>query len=86
MSRISVFLLAVQFSPLSPLVPFITGDFILFFLIARYIHREFVAKNVFSPSALPSILEEWVNENSALCMFTEPQVADFSLSHLVAGG
>lgn len=36
--------------------------------------------------AWPSTLKKWVNVNSALYIFTESQVANFPLSHPVAGG
>ena len=54
--------------------------------ICRYIHRELVVKNVVPRSSLPSFLEDWIDENSSLCVYTLMQLAKFPRVHLAAGG
>ena len=52
---------------------------------SKYIHRELVVNNVFSPSCLPTFLLDWVDVNSNICVYTAMQVAKFLHMHLVAG-
>ena len=43
-------------------------------------------KNVLPPSGLPTFLQDWVDVNSDLCVYTAMQLAKFPHVHLVAGG
>ena len=54
--------------------------------MCRYIHREFVMKNALPCSSLLSFLDDWIDENSSLCIYTPMQLVKFPRVHLVAGG
>ena len=54
--------------------------------ICRYIHRELVVKNALPSLSLPSFLEDWVDDNSNICVYTPMQLTKFPCVHLVAGG
>ena len=43
-------------------------------------------KNVLSSSSLPFFLDDWIDDNSNLCMYTPMQLAKFPRMHLMVGG
>ena len=57
--------------------------FFSYYSLCRYIDCKLVIKNVF-PTSLLSFLDDWIDENSNLCVYTHIQLAKFLWVHLMA--